>query len=218
VRALILSGGDAPSRAALDAARPGWRDADLVIGADSGARHAAGLGLPLHRVVGDFDSLSAAEVAAFAAAGAVIERHPVDKDATDTELALIAALDAGATQISILATWGRRADHALGTATLLTHPRLAAAGATAELLDAASRIRLLQGDAVLRLELAPGTIVSLIPWGGDAVVSASGLQWPLEQETLRAGASRGISNVSVEPTVEIQLHRGALLVADGGVE
>jgi thiamine pyrophosphokinase len=218
VRALILSGGDAPSRAALDAARPGWSDADLVIGADSGARHAAGLGVPLHRVVGDFDSLSAAEVAAFAAAGAAIERHPVDKDATDTELALIAALEAGATQISILATWGRRVDHALGTAALLAHPRLAAAGATAELLDAASRIRLLQGDAVLQLELAPGMIVSLIPWGGDAVVSASGLQWPLEQATLRAGASRGISNVSVEPTVEIQLHRGALLVADGGAE
>ena len=218
MRALILSGGDAPSRAALDAARPGWRDVDLVIGADSGARHAAGLGLPLHRVVGDFDSLSAAEVATFAAAGAGIERHPVDKEATDTELALLAALDAGATQISILATWGRRADHALGTAALLTHPRLAAAGATAELLDAASRIRHLQGDAVLRLELALGTIVSLIPWGGDTVVTASGLQWPLERATLRVGASRGISNVSVEPTVEIHLHHGALLVADGGAE
>ena len=216
MRALILSGGDAPSRAALDAARPGWHVADLVIGADAGARHAAGLGLPLHRVVGDCDSLNASEVASFAAAGSAIERHPTEKDATDTELALLAALDAGATQISIIATWGRRADHALGTAALLTHPRLAAAGATAELLDATSRIRALQGDGQLRLEVGVGAIVSLIPWGGDALVSATGLRWPLERTALRAGASRGISNVSVEPIVEVHLHHGTLLVADGG--
>ena len=91
-----------------------------------------------------------------------------------SRLALIAALDAGATQIAIIATWGGRADHALGTASLLTHPRLAAAGATAELLDAASRIRALQGDGQLRLEVGVGAIVSLIPWGGDALVSATG--------------------------------------------
>ena len=195
-----------------------WHVADLVIGADAGARHATGLGLPLHRVVGDCDSLDASEVAAFAAAGSVVERHPVDKDATDTELALIAALDAGATQIAIIATWGGRADHALGTASLLTHPRLAAAGATVELLDAPCRIRSMQGDSVLRLEVGAGAIVSLIPWGGDALVSATGLRWPLDAATLRAGASRGISNVSIEPTVTIHLHRGALLVADGCME
>ena len=52
----------------------------------------------MHRVVGDCDSLNASEVASFAAAGSAIERHPTEKDATDTELALLAALDAGATQ------------------------------------------------------------------------------------------------------------------------
>ena len=215
MRALILSGGDRPDRAALDVLRPGWSDVALVIGADSGARHATPLGLRLDRVVGDFDSLDRDEVAAFAAAGAVIERHPIEKDATDTELALLAAIDAGATAIAILATWGGRADQALGTAALLAHPRVAGSGAQVELLDAASRIRLLRAGEILHLGVARGTIVSLIPWGGDATLSARGLQWALERATLRFGASRGISNVVVDADPVIELHDGVLLVSDG---
>lgn len=214
MRALILSGGDAPNRVALDAARPGWRDAELVIGVDSGARHAAPLGLALDLVIGDFDSLSKTELGAFAAAGIRIERHPVDKDATDTELALLAALDAGATEISILATWGGRADQALGTAALLAHPRLASTGINVELLDATSRIRLLRGESTLRLRLERGTIVSFIPWGGDVLLSASGVRWSLDREMLRAGESRGVSNESIDEEVVIRLHAGSLIVAE----
>ena len=214
MRALILSGGDAPDGAALDAARLGWRRAELVIGVDSGARHAAPLGLSLDRVIGDFDSLSESELDAFAAAGVEIERHPVEKDATDTELALLAALDAGAKEISILATWGGRADQALGTAALLAHPRIVTAGANVELLDATSRIRLLRGESELRLRLPQGTIISLVPWGGDVLVSASGLRWTLDREMLRAGESRGVSNETADGEVVIRLHAGSLLVAE----
>ena len=92
MRALILAGGDQPDPRALDASWPGWSRADLVIGADGGARAAAPLGLPLHLVIGDFDTLTDAEVAQFAARGVRVERAPVEKDATDTELALLAAL------------------------------------------------------------------------------------------------------------------------------
>lgn len=215
MRALILSGGDLPSRTSLDAARPGWRDADLVIGADSGARHAAPLGLTLDRVIGDFDSLSEAELSDFAAAGVAIERHPIEKDATDTELALVAAITAGASQISILATWGGRADQALGTATLLAHPLVVERGIRIELLDASSRIRLLRTGESLALDVPIGTIVSLLPWGGDAIVSSSGLKWSLERATLRVGESRGVSNVSAAAQPVIDVHSGTLLVGDG---
>ena len=62
-----------------------------MIGVDGGARAAAPLGLTLHLIVGDFDTLRAAEVDAFAAQGVRVARSPPDKDATDTELALLAA-------------------------------------------------------------------------------------------------------------------------------
>ena len=73
MRALILAGGDQPDPRALDASWPGWSRAELVIGADGGARAAAPLGLPLHLVIGDFDTLTDAEVAQFAARGVRVE-------------------------------------------------------------------------------------------------------------------------------------------------
>jgi thiamine pyrophosphokinase len=215
MRALILAGGDRPDRDALDTRFPGWRDVELVVGADAGARHAAPLGLPLHLIVGDFDSLDPAELAAFEAGGVRIEAHPTEKDATDTELALIAALEAGAHEIGIVASWGGRPDHALGTLSLLAHPRLLAAGAGAVLLDAASRIRLVRAGHRCTLNVPVGTTISLLPWGHDAVVTATGVRWPLHRETLAAGTSRGISNVATATSVDIDVERGMLFVGDG---
>ena len=59
----------------------------FVIAADSGLEHAAALGLSVDVLVGDLDSASASAVRAAEAAGVRIERHAVDKEATDLELA-----------------------------------------------------------------------------------------------------------------------------------
>ena len=50
------------------------------------------LGLTVDLLVGDLDSVSATGLAAAEAAGTAVERHPPAKDATDTELAIAAAL------------------------------------------------------------------------------------------------------------------------------
>ncbi len=66
-----------------------------MVAADSGLDLARLLGVPVDLVVGDFDSADPAGVAAAVAAGSRLERHPVDKDATDLELALDAVLRLG---------------------------------------------------------------------------------------------------------------------------
>ena len=63
-----------------------------MIAADGGVDRALALGLHVDVAIGDFDSVTAAGLAAAEAAGARIERHPAAKDATDLELALDAAL------------------------------------------------------------------------------------------------------------------------------
>ena len=214
MRALILAGGDRPDPALLDAHWPGWRSAALVVAADGGARHAAPLGLPLHQVVGDFDSLCAEDTDELEAAGVIIARFPTNKDATDTELALLAALDAGATEITLLCSWGGRSDHAIGTLALLAHPRCGAA--TVVLLDEQTRTQLVRSGAELTLRGAVGRIISITPWGGDAIVSATGVRWTLDSADLIAGSTRGISNVATATESIITVHDGAVLVSEGG--
>src|SRR5438034_10430384 len=76
--AIVLAGGD-PVAASLRTVLP---DAALVIAADSGLHQSGPLGLRVDYVVGDLDSADPAAVDAARRAGAVVERHPVDKDAT----------------------------------------------------------------------------------------------------------------------------------------
>ncbi len=214
MRALILAGGDQPDPALLDARWPGWRDVALVIAADGGARYAAPLGLPLHQVIGDFDSLSAGDADELEAAGVTVTRFSANKDATDTELALLAALDAGATEIALLCTWGGRSDHAIGTLALLAHPRCDAAAVV--ILDEQTRTQLVRSGTTLTLRGESGRTISLTPWGGDATVTATGVRWSLGNELLAAGGTRGISNVATAAEVVITVHNGAVLVSQEG--
>jgi len=219
--ALILADGDAPTRAGLDSAWPGW-DAglDLVVAADGGARHAPSLAVDIDLWVGDGDSLGEDGIAALEAAGVPIERSRPDKDETDVELAVTAALARGADGLILVgALGGDRVDHALANVALLAGPDLV--GRSAILLDERSRISLLRAPAAdgspgrLAFDLAPGSMVSLLPFGGDAEgVTTDGLTYPLAAETLGLGPARGISNVVARRGATVTLRRGLLLVIE----
>src|SRR3990170_1441903 len=219
-RALVLADGDPPTQAGLDRAWPGWADGiDLVVAADGGARLARALGLAIDAGVGWGDSLGAAALDELRRSGIPIELAATDKDASDAELGLLAAIRAGAREVTILgALGGPRLDHALANIQLLAHP--AAVDVPVRLLAPDSRVRLVtapgpSGDPV-RLDLAgrPGGIVSLLPLGDAAGVTTVGLRYPLHDEDLPAGPARGLSNVRERSTAEVVLRRGRLLVVE----
>jgi thiamine pyrophosphokinase len=216
--ALVVADGEVPARAALDEAWPGW-DAyvALVIAADGGALRAASLGLTPAVVVGDLDSLDPAELVRLEAAGIPIERTTVDKDESDAELAVLAAIARGAGRITVLGAFGGpRLDHALANVWLLSHPALRARDAC--LLDARVRIRLLDataGPARATLIGRTGDTVTLLPFAGRAEgITTSALRYPLEGETLEPGPARGLSNVRLAPAATVELQRGRLLVIE----
>ena len=220
--ALVLADGAVPDRAVLDRAWPGWAAGiGLVIAADGGARNAGRLGVRLDRWVGDGDSIAPDDLAALGAAGVDIRRSPADKDESDTELALLAAVEAGADAVTILgALGGVRVDHALSNVGLLEHPALA--GRAAWLFDEhAIRLSLLAapddaGRAVTReLVGRAGDLVSLIPLGASAAgVTTEGLRYPLAGEPLVLGRTRGVSNVRTGSTARVTLESGRLLVVE----
>ena len=192
-----------------------WLDAaDLVIAADGGAGTLDRLGRQPDRLVGDLDSTDPALVARLEAAGVPVERHPADKEATDTELALAAARTAGATRIVLLgALGGERIDHELANLLLLADPSLE--GRDVRIVSGRTTVRLIHGSGSLALDGADGDLVSLLPIGGDAAgVTTAGLRWGLHGATLPIGASRGISNEIVTAPGSVSLEDGILLVIE----
>jgi thiamine pyrophosphokinase len=213
--AVVVLGGAIPERAALDGAWPGWNAGRaLVVAADGGADAAAALGLTVDVLVGDFDSIDAAQLASLQAADVAVEAWPRDKDASDAELAMRSALRHQPRRVVVLgAAGGARLDHALANVALLGLAGLR--GRDVTILDAASRIRLVDGPADAELVGRVGDLISLLPAGVDVDgIRTHGLEYPLAGETLLVGSSRGLSNVRVAPTARLHIAAGRLLVVE----
>lgn len=221
LKSVVLADGDRPRATALDEAWPGWRDeVELVVAADGGVRLAADLGMAVDLWVGDGDSLGAKGLEELRASGVPIVVAWQDKDESDTELAALAAVDRGATDITILgALGGRRIDHTLANLALLAHPGLAEA--QCRLLDEQVRITLLSAPATdgwparLLLTGRPGGLVTLLPFGGrvEGIVT-EGLRYPLNDEALDTGPARGLSNVRLVDRASVSVRSGRLLVVE----
>jgi thiamine pyrophosphokinase len=204
---VVVNGGSAPHPGAA-----GRLPADrFVIAADSGLDHAEAMGLAVDLVVGDLDSVSPEALRRAEAAGVPVERHPVDKDAVDLELALDAARARGATRITVLSGGGDRLDHVLAALGLLAHPALASL--EVEAWWGPAHVLALQGPSTAQLDGPPGAYVSLVPIHGPADgVTTKGLRFALDGGTLAAASSRGVSNELVGGPATVMVTRGALLV------
>lgn len=204
MEALVFAGGD-PVDARWHAALP--RDA-WIVAADSGLDHVYALDRHADLVVGDLDSVSPAALERAVSEGTDVEAYPADKEATDLELALAAAKRAGATRVTVVGAGGGRLDHFLANVLLFAAPEweqfeLHALIGDAHAVVIRSRIEL-RGPV--------GSIVSLLPTGGPASgIRTTGLRWPLTDDELRPGSTRGVSNEMTEPVATVSLAGGVLL-------
>ena len=183
---------------------------DMLIAADSGASTALRLGYIPAYIVGDFDSLDAQLVEQLRARGSHIIAAKVEKDETDTELAVQLAIEQGATQITLLgALGGERFDHALANVLLLA----GFDSVPISIIDGSSTGWLLRGPGHSVIEGRAGDLLSLLPLTGDATgIRTQGLYYPLRGETLRFGKPRGVSNALTGEQAEVWLESGLLLV------
>jgi thiamine pyrophosphokinase len=145
-----------------------------------------------------------------------VQRLPRDKDASDAELAVESAVSAGADSVVVLgALGGRRLDHELANILLLADPAWRRELDDLRLVRGATTVRVLHGTNRMTLDGAAGSLVTLLPVGGDAEgVRTAGLRYPLAGERLALGRSRGLSNVVVRHPASISLERGQLLIIE----
>jgi len=181
---------------------------DYFIAADGGLRHLRRLGLKPHLLIGDLDSVTGEDVEWASTNGTEVRRYPPEKDETDLELALKAAVDTGTRAILLVAALGGRLDQTLGNLFLLSRPELN--GLDVRLDDGSEEVLLIHDQ--IELHGQAGDIVSLLPLNGPALgVTTTALKYPLYAETLYADSTRGISNVMEGRTAEITISGGLLL-------
>lgn len=203
MNAVLVANGEL---AANERLRELWREADLRLAADGGAGNARReLGLPPQVVIGDLDSLDQETRGWLKENGAEFFEYPPAKDQTDLELALDLASERGAAQVTIVGALGGRIDHFIANVLLLTRTRqVIIADAVSEMWTAAERAT---------IDGTPGDTVSLMPLDErvEGIITQN-LAYPLRNETLARGSTRGISNRLTAPRAEVRWTSGLLLV------
>ncbi len=171
--------------------------------ADSGARHALALGLPLELWLGDMDSSPPWLQEALPVPKEVLPR---EKDLTDGEALLRKALEAGAEEVLLLGGLGGRLDHTLAHLELAF--LLAEKGSRVELTDGLTwALPLLPGTH--GLPLRPGSPFSLLPFP-EATLGVEGARWNLPPTPLRA-TTRTLENQALGP-LRVHVERGRALL------
>ena len=179
----------------------------FVICADAGYETAQRYHIDPDMIVGDFDS--AAHPPKETEKCIVL---PVEKDVTDTMYAVLKGFAEGFRSFVLVGCLGgERFDHSLANIEVLQY--ICVHGGKALLAEEHTKVFLLR-DERLRLTDSVGATVSVFPYNGKTCnVSYSGLQYPLDHDTLTCGGLlMGVSNSVTENIAEIRVHSGSALI------
>lgn len=210
--ALIISGGVLPPSFLQFVVRT--EQPDYIIAADAGLCVCSQANVWPNCIVGDFDSVKP-EVLQTYQGQADIVTHLPEKDATDTELAIELAIEAGCKTILLCGATGGRIDHMLANLDVLKY--MLDCGVEGVLLDEQNRITIHDTSFSVRKEACYGKYFSLIPYS-DVVegVTLQGFKYVLSDAVIKKGKQSGlcVSNEIQEETAYIYLKTGIVFAIE----
>ncbi len=183
-------------------------DFDFIIGVDRGAEVLLDAGVKPDIAIGDFDSVT--DLSYIEGSGIRILKFPVEKDKSDTELAIEFALGKGFDVFVMTSMLGRRTDHLLFNISLLVN--LYRKGKDCTIIEEHEEIHLLESERKT-FHVRSGDIVSLFPI--DKIiygVSTEGLKYELQGKNLVSSSTLSLSNVALKNDVSISVKKGIVLV------
>ena len=206
MRAIIIANGEMKN---IEIIEQNICKGDYIICLDGGLKHADNAGIMPNVIVGDFDSVDMALVEKYREKGAEVHSFPVRKDFTDMEIGINIAAEKNIGELVLLGALGGRTDHALGN--IFNMQQALNKGIEISIIDENQHIFLLSKEKKFRYK--KGMIISLIPITGKVEgVKTANLSYPLNDETLYSGYSRGVSNIFDEDEAQISISSGILLV------
>ena len=180
---------------------------DFVIAADGGLRALEGLGIKPDLLIGDLDSLGDHPLPD----GVPLEKHPVEKDDTDTGIALAQGYAMGYRDFALYGCAGGRVDHLL--ANFQSMCRYSKLGASVRLIAPEYDAYALSNSSMLLPHRPAGTTVSIFCHGNKAEgVTLRGLYYPLDGYTLTCDHPLGVSNQHTAEYAEVSVSNGTLLI------
>ena len=198
----ILLGGPIVPTARLKRQLDGAR----VIAADGGMALASILKLVPEIWVGDFDSTS--KQLADHWHNVPRQTHPVEKDASDGELAISEALRRGATSLILVGGMGGQLDHILAHVGFLV--ALAKRDIDVFMTSGSEEARGL-GSFLELDDLKAGTRISVLPFTELVGFSITGVKWPLAGRNVKLGTAFTLANIATGP-VKLSLTAGNAVV------
>lgn len=211
---VVITGAAPLSRRAVAAVTAVCEDAVLVA-ADGGLDHALAAGLEPSVLVGDLDSVTASGLA-WASEHTTVVRHPVDKAATDTELAVAHAASMTPQRILLVAGQGDRVDHAVAALGALGAAQLAAVHSL-EAWWGDDELRVVHGPGAATVDRPPGTTFSVLAMHGPCRgVTVTNARWPLTDHDLAPLVGLGVSNQVTTPPVTVSVEHGIATIVIPG--
>jgi len=180
---------------------------DFVIAADGGLRALESIQIRPDLLIGDLDSLGEYPLPA----DVPLEKHPVEKDDTDTGIALAQGYAMGYRDFRLYGCGGGRIDHLL--ANFQSMARYSKAGASVRLVDPHYDAYAVSDGTLILPPRKPGVTVSVFCHGCRADgVTLRGLKYPLDHAVLTNDYTLGVSNEHTDQPAEISVKSGTLLV------
>ena len=177
----------------------------------------AAAGLRPDVLVGDLDSVSAAGLE-WAMANIPVERHPADKAATDTELALACAAAMRPHRILLVAGRGDRLDHAIAALGALGADTLADVPVV-EGWWGSDQVLVARPGRPVDVTEPSGTTFSLLALHGPCQgVTITGSRWPLIDADLAPMVGLGVSNEVLDPPCRVDVAAGVVTVIIPGAQ
>ena len=183
---------------------------DFIICCDAGYKAAEAMGIKPDLIMGDFDSYGGQ-----LPEDIPIMRYPVEKDDTDSMLAIREGLNRGYKDFVLLFALGGRLDHTF--ANIQTLAFMQQHGADGVLIGPRDTVRLLT-NGTLTLKRDESRTFSAFAFGKNAKgVTLKGMQYPLDNDEITQSFPIGLGNHITEPEATVTVTDGTLVIIESEI-